>query len=283
MFALLGIGNTILQVSLNPLITNIISQEKIASSLTLGQFIKAVSSFLGPICAAFAASRLGNWKLIFPVYGAVSLLSALWLLSVKIEKEPVSEKNNSFSGCFGLLKNIHILLLFIGILMIVGVDVGLNTTIPKLLMARCHILLEKAGLGTSLYFAARTIGAFLGAIILVKVRVQKVFPVSMILAIIAYTILISSTGLTAILVAIFLVGMACANIFSIIFSLAIQNMPERTNEISGLMIMGVAGGALVLPIMGILSDKFGIIGGMFFLFICLAYVLVISLLALKKV
>jgi fucose permease len=282
MFALLGIGNTILQVSLNPMVTNVISQDKIASSLTLGQFIKAISSFLGPICAAFAASRLGNWKLIFPVYGVVSLLSALWLMSVKIERETILSNNNSFKESFRLLKNTRILLLFLGILMIVGVDVGLNTTIPKLLMVRCNLPLDKAGLGTSLYFAARTIGAFFGALILVKNPVQKVFPISMVLAILAYIVLISSSGLTVILVAIFLVGIACANVFSMIFSLAIQNMPERTNEVSGLMITGVAGGALVLPVMGMLSDKYGIIGGMFSLLFCLLYVLVASLVTQKK-
>ena len=273
MFALLGIGNTILQVSLNPLVTNIISKDKITSSLTLGQFIKAITSFIGPISAAFAAAQFGNWKIIFPVYGAVSLLSALWLASIKIDKEVVTNKGSSYSECFGLLKNVHILLLFLGILMIVGIDVGLNTTIPKFLMARCHLPLEKAGLGTSLYFAARTLGAFAGALILVKIPSQKVFLLSMLLAIVAFGVLMVSWGLVIILVTIFIVGLACANVFSMIFSLAIQKMPEKTNEISGLMIMGVAGGALVLPVMGAMTDKFGIIGGMLILMICILYVL----------
>src|SRR5659263_698232 len=55
-FALLGIANTILQVSLNPLLTNVVQGDKLTSSLTAGQFVKAISSFCGPFIAAFAAT-----------------------------------------------------------------------------------------------------------------------------------------------------------------------------------------------------------------------------------
>ena len=40
-FSLLGIGNAILQTSLNPLISNIISNDRLAGTLTFGQFVKA--------------------------------------------------------------------------------------------------------------------------------------------------------------------------------------------------------------------------------------------------
>ena len=275
-FALLGIGNTIIQVSLNPLVTNVISGEKIASSLTLGQFIKAIASFLGPISAAFAAKEFGNWKLIFPIYAAITVISAIWLASIKVNREPSEDKVISFGQCFGLLKNSYILLLFLGILLIVGVDVGLNTTIPKYLSFKSNLPLEKAGLGTSLYFAARTIGAFLGAIVLMRVPIKTVFRISAIIAIIAFGIMLTTSGLTSILVLIFIVGFACANVFSMIFTLAIRSMPDKTNEISGLMIMGVAGGALILPLMGVLSDAFGMMGSMYVLLACLLYILILT-------
>ncbi len=276
-FALLGIGNTIIQVSLNPLVTNIISSDKIASSLTLGQFIKAIASFIGPISAAFAMAKFGNWKLIFPVYSLISIVSSIWLATVKVEKEQIKENNTSFSACFGLLKNWYILLLFIGILMIVGLDVGMNTSIPKLLMAKCNLPLNQAGLGTSLYFAARTIGAFIGAIILIKIPIRRVFTFSMVLSILAFILLISTSNLWLILTSTFLIGLACANVFSMIFTLAIHHKPESTNEISGLMIMGVAGGAIILPLMGLLTDRFGLIGGMLLLLLCLVYVFISSI------
>jgi MFS transporter, FHS family, L-fucose permease len=272
-FALLGIGNTILQVSLNPLLTNVVSGERLTSSLTLGQFIKAIASFLGPIIVGFAVITIGNWKFLFPLFGAITLISATWLFFTTIEEKPVEGRTSSFSDCFSLLKDKRIFLLFLGILFVVGVDVGLNTTVPKLLMERCNILLKEAGLGTSLYFAARTIGTFIGAILLVKLSGRKFFIVSMIVAIAAMFVMLMASNLWTMLGLVFILGLSVANVFSIIFSAALQLKPERANEISGLMIMGVAGGAILPPIMGLLSDLMGQTGGLFVLLVALIYLL----------
>ena len=255
-FALLGIGNTILQVSLNPLLTNVVRGDRLTSSLTWGQFIKAIASFLGPIIAGFAAASLGNWKLLFPIFAFVTLLSGLWLYFTTITEEPNTGKTSSFLECFKLLGDKTILLLFLGIFLVVGVDVGLNTTIPKFLMERCAIPLEQAGLGTSLYFVARTLGAFAGAILLIKLSARKFFIVSMFVAIAAMISALMLSNLWALLVMIFVLGFTVANVFSIIFSAALQKKPERANEISGLMIMGVSGGALFPWLMGVVSDSF---------------------------
>ena len=134
-FALLGIGNTILQVSLNPLLTNVVSGESLTSSLTAGQVVKAVSSFMGPIIAVFAVNVFGNWQYLFPIFAAITLLSSLWLMMTSIPKEEVSLQSGSSVGAtFSLLKDSHILLFFIGILCTVGLDVGMNTLTPKLLI-----------------------------------------------------------------------------------------------------------------------------------------------------
>lgn len=154
-FALLGIGNTILQVTLNPMVAGLISGNALASVLTLGQFLKAVSSFLGPLIAGGAASLWGDWKLIFPVYAIVTLISMLWLLGCVHENASKEVHVTSFSSAIGLFKDRYILMLFLGILFVVGIDVGLNTTIPKLLMERVGLSLDEAGLGTSLYFSVR--------------------------------------------------------------------------------------------------------------------------------
>jgi MFS transporter, FHS family, L-fucose permease len=280
-FALLGIGNTILQVSLNPLLSNVVRGDRLTSGLTWGQFIKAIASFLGPIIAGFAAASLGNWKLLFPVFAVVTLLSTLWLFFTQIEEHPVGGKTSSFAGCFGLLKDTTILMLFLGIMAVVGIDVGLNTTIPKFLMERCNILLEQAGLGTSLYFIARTTGTFIGAILLIKFSGRRFLIISMIVAIAAMLVMLMMNNLWAILVLIFIMGFAVANVFSIIFSAALQKKPERANEISGLMIMGVAGGAIIPPMMGVVSDMMGQTGGMALLLVAMIYLL-FSAFNLKK-
>ncbi|MDR1200623.1 MAG: MFS transporter [Tannerellaceae bacterium] len=275
-FALLGIGNTVLQVSLNPMIASVVNPDKITSVLTLGQFIKAISSFLGPIIAATAASFWGDWKLIFIVYALTSLLSLVWLISIIPGKEETGKANATLVTTLSLFKDKYIVLLFLGILFIVGIDVGLNTTIPKLLMDKTGITLNEAGLGISLYFAARTIGSFVGAILLAKYAAGHFFRLSMFAAIAAFILLLIADVPWVMYAMIVAVGLTCANVFSIIFSFALRHKPERNNEISALMIMGVSGGALITPLMGIISDSFEQVAGLSLLLVCLIYLSVLS-------
>lgn len=272
-FALLGVSNTIIQVSLNPLLTNVVSSDKLTSSLTLGQFVKAIASFLGPIIAGIASTIMGDWKLMFPIFAVITIISGVWLMITPIEEEEEQVASSSFRDSFVLLKDPIILTFFIAILILVGIDVGLNTTLPKFLIERTNMPLEKAGLATSLYFAARTIGTFAGAILLVKYSSRKFYIGSMVLGIIAMIALLFTSNLWGISLLIFCLGLALANVFSIIFSAALKRLPERANEVSGLLIMGVAGGAIVPPIMGVVADSSGQTGAMMCLLIGLAYLL----------
>lgn len=271
-FALLGIGNTMLQVALNPMVAYVVSPNKLTSILTLGQFIKAISSFLGPILASAAAASCGNWKLIFAVYAVTSIISTLWLLSTV----PSSDKSVAVPATFGstlsLFKDTYITLLFFCILCIVGIDVGLNTAIPKLLMAKTDASMNQCILGTSIYFAARTAGAFFGTFLLARCSPLRFLKYSITIAIIGLILLMILPSYMLMAIMIVIIGFFCSNIFSIIFSFALQHKPNRDNEISALMIMGVSGGAVVMPLMGGLSDAFGQVAGISVLLICMLYI-----------
>lgn len=256
-FAMLGIGNTMLQVALNPLVSNVVAPEKLTGTMTLGQFIKAISSFLGPILAAMFAGGAFGWKAIFPVYAAVTLLATVWLAMSPIKEQLIEKSEITFSRTFSLLKDKYIVLFFIGILVLVGVDVGMGVTFPKLLQERCGLPLEKAGMGNSVYFLARTVGAFLGGIVLMKYSAGKFFAASSTLALVSLVGLIFSQNLTMILVFVALFGLGYANLFSIIFSISMQKQPEKTNEVSALLIVGVCGGAIIPPALGVITDSFG--------------------------
>lgn len=256
-FALIGIGNTILQVAMNPLVTNVVSGDKLTGTLTLGQFIKAISSFLGPILtAAFAASFLG-WKLVFPVYSSVTLIAMLWLSLAPIQEEVIEKTEITFARTFSLLKDKYIVLFFIGILVLVGIDVGMGITFPKLLQERCGLSLEKAGMGNSVYFLARTISAFAGGIILMNFSEKKFFTGSVILSLAGLAGLFFFHNLALILSAVAVFGLGYANLFSIIFSLSLKRLPEKANEVSALLIVGVSGGAVIPPVLGLITDSFG--------------------------
>lgn len=256
-FVLLGIGNTILQVSLNPLLTNVVRGEALTSSLTVGQVVKAVSSFSGPLIAAAAATQMGNWMYIFPIYAGITVLSSLWLLLKKIPAEAPVTHSTSMKATFALLKDKQILLLFLGIVFVVGTDVGMNTVTPKLLIERVGLDTASAGIGSSVYFLSRTAGAFLGAILLRKMHEMKYYKVHLLLTIPVMIGLFMTQGQTGILIGVGLMGYAISSIFPIIYSKAIQARPEKANELSGLMITGVFGGAVVPPIMGAMANVLG--------------------------
>lgn len=256
-FAMLGIGNTMLQVALNPLVANVVSAEKLTGTITLGQFVKAISSFLGPILAAMFAGSAFGWKAIFPVYALITVLAMVWLAMSPIEEQLIEKSEITFSRTFSLLKDKYIVLFFVGILVLVGVDVGMGVTFPKLLQERCGLPLEKAGMGNSVYFLARTVGAFLGGIVLMKYSASKFFAASSCLALVSLVGLIFSQNLTLVLAFVALFGLGYANLFSIIFSISMQKQPEKANEVSALLIVGVCGGAIIPPVLGVITDFFG--------------------------
>lgn len=277
-FALLGIGNTFLQVSLNPLVSNVIDGSLLTSTLTAGQLIKAISAFVGPLLAAFCSLQLGNWEMMFLIYAGITLLSTIWLYMTTIEKEVVNNRaTSSIGSTFQLLKDRRILILFFGIICVVGLDVGMNTVTPKLLMTRLDLAKEVAGYGTSWYFAARTFGAFLGVLILTKLSERTYFAINMLVALLALIGLIFSFSYTGILMWVCLIAFCAAGVFSVIYSLALRIQPDRANEISGLMITGVSGGAVIPLLMGVAADCSGsLIGSLLILGVCIVYLLICS-------
>lgn len=254
-FSLLGIGNTLMQVSLNPLLSNIVSGNRLASTLTLGQFVKAIASFLAPIIAGWAAVSWGNWKLLFLIFLVIAVIACVLLGMTHIDESSSTEtKSSTFGECFALLADKVVLISFLGIICHVGIDVGLNLTAPKLLMERLDMTLAGAGLATSVYFLFRTIGCFSGAFLLAYFPMKKVFIVSVIMMVAAMIGLFTMQSLAAHYVCIALVGLGNSNIFSMLFTRALLHLPNRKNEVSGLMIMGLFGGTIFPLFMGIVSD-----------------------------
>lgn len=281
-FALLGVGNTLLQVSLNPLLTNVVSPESLTSSLTVGQVVKAVSSFCGPFIAAFAAGALGNWQYLFPIFAGITLLSAAWLMCTPIREEVRTAQASPAGAAFGLLRDKNVLLLFLGIVFVVGVDVGMNTVTPKLLIERCGFPVEQAGIGSSVYFVCRTLGAIVGSVLLVRMRDATYFRLHIFAALAFMAALFFVQGVWAILAMVGLIGFACSSIFSVIYSAALKSHPDKANEISGLMITGVFGGAVVPPLMGFLADMLhSQVGSLSIITCCMVYLAVCSL-SLKR-
>ena len=271
-FVLLGIGNTLLQVSLNPLLTNVVKGERLTSCLTGGQVVKAVSSFCGPFIALAATAAFGNWKYLFTIYAAITLLSFLLLEVTEIPREAAEGKQTTLGQAFGLLKDKTVLLFFLGIFFVVGVDVGTNTVSAKLLIERCGMDVDKASLGASVYFICRTAGAFLGTFLLTRMDDIKYLKINLLLAVVAMALLFFVQPAWAILAGIGGIGFFCSSVFSVLFSQALKARPEKANEISGFMITGVCGGAVIPPLMGLATEWVGNQrGSLLVISLCLLY------------
>ena len=275
-FSLLGIGNALMQTSLNPLITNVINGDKLASTMTFGQFIKAIASFMAPYIAMWGATTVLpsfglGWRVLFPIYGIIGVLASVLLLVTPIPREQVADKASGFLACFKLLGRPVVLLSFLGIMCHVGIDVGTNTTAPKLLMERVGMTLTEAGFATSLYFIFRTIGCLGGSFILSRFSHKKFFMVSVVLMALSMCGMFFGTSKALLYGAIALVGFGNSNIFSIIFSQAMLTVPEKQNEVSGLMIMGIFGGTVFPLLMGFASDAVGQAGAVAVMALGVAY------------
>ena len=261
-FSLLGIGNALMQTSLNPLVSTVLKGGNLASTLTFGQFIKAISSFLAPYLAMWGATQVipsmgYDWKVLFVIYFVVGILATLMLGITHIEEEPIAGKPSTFMECIKLLGTPIVLLSFLGIMCHVGIDVGTNTTAPKILMEKLGMTLNEAAFATSLYFIFRTIGCLTGSFFLRIMNNRLFFIISVCMMALSMLLLFVGVEKWELYAAIALVGYGNSNVFSICFAKALTSMPEKQNEVSGLMIMGLFGGTIFPLLMGIMSDNFG--------------------------
>lgn len=275
-FILLGIGNTILQVTVNPMFHLITDQSKYASYLSLSQLIKSVSSLVGPLLTVWIASYFGLWRYTFLIFGLSSGLMAIWFYFIKSPPRTIVNKSPGPKSPFNLLKNRYVSLMVLGIFLIVGLDVGLNTTISTYFIRLFNFGTNEAVKTISIYFLAKILGTFAGAILLRKINPSTFFRFSSAMLMILLLLFIFSGSATSSKVYLFSIGFFAANIFPLIFSFTIQKFPGYLEELSGLMIMSVSGGAIIPPIMGIVSDNFGFRISLMVLLLCGIYLVILS-------
>ncbi|WP_048798566.1 MFS transporter [Segatella buccae] len=275
-FSLLGIGNALMQTSLNPLVATVIQGGNLASTLTFGQFVKAIASFLAPYIAMWGATAsipaFGlQWRVLFPIYMVIGVIATLLLWMTPITEEEQTEKASSFAECLKLLGLPVVLLSFIGIMCHVGIDVGTNTTAPKILMERLDMSLNEAAFATSLYFIFRTIGCLTGSFFLRMMNNKVFFIISILMMALSMCGLFFGTSKAVLYTAIALVGYGNSNVFSLVYSQALLSVPERKNAVSGLMIMGLFGGTVFPLIMGFASDSIGQMGAVLVMAVGVVY------------
>ena len=280
-FALIGIGNTVLQAALPALLGNVTPPELLTSRISLGQFVKAICAALTPVFIYLAASVMGNWRLVFPIYGALALVAAAWLMFSRIPDEREATGNatavrTTFGSCIALLRNPLILALTIGIFFAVGLDVGFSVAIPEFLKGAYKMDVNAAGVGPTVYFIGKTLATAGGAVLFAKISPAKCFPWCIVLSIFAVCGLFVCPCPFAFLACVFVAALASANAFGMCMGIALDRMPEKANEITALMVMAIAGGAALPPILGFAQKQAGCTGLVWVLLACLVYEAVLA-------
>lgn len=278
-YALIGVGNVVLQVSQNVLLRNVVRRGRfLVGSITAGQVVKAVSSFCGPLMVLVAVWVFGdgdpdNWYMVFPLLGWVTVMAALWLHATPIDADDEVEADASVTKTLALLRNKTMLALFIGMFFVVATDVGANFISSKIMLQRYGWSLDQAGTAQIVYYTCRTLGAILGIYVFTRVRSITYFRcnITACVAVLALLALCRFDPVTT-LVFIGATGFLCSCIFPVVYTKALEQAPLHANSVTGLMITAVAGGGIVTPIIGYMVDTMQTLSaGIAVLLACAAY------------
>lgn len=256
-FALIGIGNTILQVAVNPLLATLAPPERMTGYLTMGQVARNLSlMFASPIAAALS-SAFGNWRAMFPIFAAVTLAAMIWLLFTPLPDERRSAERSSIGDFMALLRNKTILTAFIGIALFISVDIGAGVITPKIVMERTSLATESATLVSSVYYVCRIAGTLLGVWLLSRMSDVRWMRINMLVMAATVAAMFFVRSAAAIFALCGVWGFSIACIFATLYAAATRSRPDRANEISGLMILAISSGAVIGPLMSLGADMFG--------------------------
>jgi MFS transporter, FHS family, L-fucose permease len=256
---LLGAGATTLQVAGNPLMRDVSPEGAYSRNLSMAQFVKAIGSLCGPVIPVVAARAFGvSWHVIFPVFAVAIGIALIAAATLHPRHTGKSDRNAATLGsCLGLLKNGFVLATVLAIFLYVGAEVSMSSNIPLYLKQRFGVDIEKLGLlGTGLFFAALTVGRFSGGVVLRWMKPRTFLRITSIVSLIGLAGLFVPSKIVA-TAAFVLAGLGFANVFPLIFSMAVDRMPDDANSLSGLLVMAIVGGAFLPPLMGYLSDATG--------------------------
>lgn len=267
-FGLLGVGNTFVQVAVNPLLAAIAPGERMTSYLTVGQIFRNTSLLLlAPIVTALVAAT-GSWRLLLPLYAAATLAGAVWLGRTSVPEPRQPGRAAGLADCFRLLKNRTVLLCAFGIACFIAADVAIGFMAVRLIDSPDSILT------TTGFYACRIVGTLVGAWVLTRRSDVKYLGANMAVALVATGLLLWLRTAVAVYVVVGVLGFAMACVFATFFAVATKAEPERGNEVSGLMILAISAGALSGPVCGALIRwTGGVQWGLLFPAVCIAYML----------
>jgi MFS transporter, FHS family, L-fucose permease len=296
----IGIGMTMLQVAVNPLLRVAGGEEHFAFNSVLGQLVFGAASFLSPHVYSYLVTNLGDyegggnllletlaprvpdglpWVSLYWVCAAVALVMVIVMAGVRLPKFELAEDERAgpWATHKELLKNPVVILYFFGIFCYVGTEQGVANWISKFLVTYHGYDAQVEGAHAVAYFwGFLTAGCLLGLPLLKLFDCRKVLVSFSIAAITALTCALAGTAHVAFW-SFVLVGFFLSVMWSVIFSLALNSVARHHGSCSGILCTGIIGGAVVSLAVGWLGDRFGLRAGMTVLYLTLGYILAIGI------
>jgi FHS family L-fucose permease-like MFS transporter len=296
---MIGTGMAMLQVAMHPLLRVAGGEEHFAFNSVLGQLFFGLASFLSPLVYSYLVINMGQeggpsnillhtmeqivpqgmpWISLYWLFAVISLIMVFVTGIVRFPRVRLKEeeKVGALQTHIDLLKKPIVLLFFLGIFAYVGTEQGVANWISEFLQTYHGVDPQTTGASTvSLYWGLMTVGTVLGLVLLKFFDSRQVLIAFTAGAILSLTAaLFMSKGLA--LIAFPLIGFFASVMWSIIISLGLNSVSAHHGSLSGILITGIAGGAIVPLIVGGLGDLFGLRTGMIFLYLTLAYILSIG-------
>ncbi len=294
----IGTGMAILQVVINPLLRVSGGEENYAFTSVLGQLVFGLASFISPQLYSYFVVNIDkgdvekpliklmtnlvensfSWVSVYWFFAFISLLMIVIIVFVKLPKVELQEdeKVGSKDSYLELFANKYVILYFFGIFSYVGTEQGISYWMSKFLSNYHGFNPETVGAGAVSYFwGLMTIGGVLGLILMKLLDSKIILRWFTILAIISVAAgLFGSSNIS--LWAFPISGFFLSVMFPVIMSLGLNSVKKHHGSFAGILMTGIAGGAIVQLIIGGLSDLTSLKIGMMFVFITLGYILSIS-------
>lgn len=265
-FGLLGIGNTIVQVAVNPLLATIVPRVRMTSYLTVGQIFRNTSLLLlAPIVTGLVAAT-GSWRLLLPLYAVLTVVGGVWLQFTAVPEPQSGAKAAGLADCFRLLRNPAVLLSAVGVACFIAADVGIGFLSVRLVDSPSSILT------TTGFYACRIVGTLVGAWVLTRYSDVGYLRWNMAAALVLCFVLLFVRSEAAVYAAVGVLGFTLACVFATFYAVATKAEPSHANGISGLMILAISAGALSGPVCSAIIRAAGDARwGMLFVVACVGY------------
>lgn len=270
-FGLLGIGNTFVQVAVNPLLATIVPSKVMTSYLTVGQIFRNTSLLLLAPMVTILIAHFGSWRLILPIYAALTVVGGIWLQLTTVSESKSSNKTVGVLDCFKQLKNPVVAMCAAGIACFIAADVGIGFTSSRLIDNPNSILTITG------FYAFRIVGTIFGAYILTRISDVRYLRWNMLLALLLCAMLLIVNVEEIIYLVIGVLGFSMACVFATFYAVATKNAPNNVNEVAGLMIMAISAGAISGPVVGLIIQTTGVAKyGLVYVIACIAYLIFAS-------